>query len=263
MNEEPGSPLHEVIVCGNCGTTSRPDATYCHHCGNLLRKRERMPNFYGHILKVVGYFMAIVLFWTFFQDMVGDSDSRLLILDLCFASMTGLVLLLEWKTMQPIFDFRKVKLNTLGKVLLIVVPGGVVVHFLGILINKTFHIVFLDYAEYFDSFGTPWLYALIFLCIHPAIVEEVAFRGLIYSWSRKFASPQGAIGLSAILFGLIHFSMISMLWILPLGLLFAWFRHKTGIIWYGVFGHFAYNGVVLLCEEVFPMMDYSNAYDYF
>ena len=60
-------------------------------------------------------------------------------------------------------------------------------------------------------------------------------------------TPTGAVYITAFVFGIIHLAVISMLWLVPLGLIFGMLRAKYNTLWYGVIGHFTYNlGFILL-----------------
>lgn len=99
----------------------------------------------------------------------------------------------------------------------------------------------------FQDTGSPFLLATLFICVQPAIFEEVAFRGFLFTNIQKIASPLGAVYVTSFLFGIIHLAVISLLWLVPIGLAFAFLRLKYNIIWYGVIGHFTYNlGITIL-----------------
>jgi len=78
------------------------------------------------------------------------------------------------------------------------------------------------------------------------LVEELAFRGLLYLGLRQRIGPLAAGVLSATLFAGLHFYTVpGMLVTLWSGLVWAWTLERTGSLWPGVVAHAAYNTVWL------------------
>jgi membrane protease YdiL (CAAX protease family) len=103
----------------------------------------------------------------------------------------------------------------------------------------------------FIFWETPYPRALsvVFICLLPAIVEEVGYRGLVLGWLQALsARPWQAMAGSAALFSLLHWSLLAWLWLFPLGLVLAYCRFRYGTLWYGIFAHFAYNFAILAVE---------------
>lgn len=81
-----------------------------------------------------------------------------------------------------------------------------------------------------------WAGFLIIVIIAP-IMEESLFRGIIErGFIARYGSTQ-AIGLTAIMFGAVHFSALKLITTVSLGLLLGWLYVKFGTIWPGVFAH--------------------------
>ena len=45
-----------------------------------------------------------------------------------------------------------------------------------------------------------------------------------------------------------HLQIISLLWLIPIGLVFGLLRNKYNTLWYGVIGHFVYNFSITVYE---------------
>ncbi len=94
-----------------------------------------------------------------------------------------------------------------------------------------------------------WLVMFVF-ALTPAVCEEGLFRGFVLSSLHRY-SAAWAIGLSAVLFGLMHVLTSNVLAVerfLPttfMGLLLAWIALRTGSIWPGVVLHALHNGFLL------------------
>jgi membrane protease YdiL (CAAX protease family) len=91
---------------------------------------------------------------------------------------------------------------------------------------------------------------VIMTCVSPAIFEEIAFRGFMFENLQALASSKEAVYISAILFGIMHLSFISLLWLIPLGIIFAMLRVKYNTLWYGIIGHFIYNFTITVLEFI-------------
>lgn len=97
----------------------------------------------------------------------------------------------------------------------------------------------------------PWL-ILACLALAPAIVEELCFRGYLFSALSEKLSAAQVIGLTAVLFGLFHMLTGSTLLVerfLPttmLGVALGWLAWRTGSVWPGILLHLTHNGFLEL-----------------
>lgn len=79
------------------------------------------------------------------------------------------------------------------------------------------------------------------ICIMPAIVEEIAFRGLVQHWLHVAVNPLMAMVLASALFTILHFSIYSAPYLFAVGLLLGWTRYKTGSLYPAILIHFLHN----------------------
>jgi membrane protease YdiL (CAAX protease family) len=98
-----------------------------------------------------------------------------------------------------------------------------------------------DFMDYFSSSWGP----LLFICIMPAIVEELGFRGIIQHQFEKIVSPRGAIFVASVAFSAAHFNVLSAPYLLLVGILLGWMKWKTGSIYPSMAAHFLHNYVVV------------------
>ncbi len=97
----------------------------------------------------------------------------------------------------------------------------------------------------------PWV-LLATLAATPAIIEELCFRGFLFSSFRKVLKPWQTIGLTSVLFGLFHVLTGNALLIerfIPstlLGLLLGWIAYRSGSVLPGMLMHFVHNGLLEL-----------------
>ena len=90
------------------------------------------------------------------------------------------------------------------------------------------------------------------------IVEEIAFRGMVFNSVRKRGlGALWTILISAVLFAAFHLEPIRFFILLPIGVLYGWLRWRTGALGAPIIAHMVNNGpaaVVLLLglPEVTP-----------
>ena len=88
----------------------------------------------------------------------------------------------------------------------------------------------------------PWLAILAIVVLAP-IAEEIFFRGVVFNaWLREGGRRFAFIG-SALLFAVIHVSLLSLLPIFALGLMLAWIYDRTGTLVAPIAMHATVNGI--------------------
>jgi membrane protease YdiL (CAAX protease family) len=79
----------------------------------------------------------------------------------------------------------------------------------------------------------------------PAVIEEIAFRGLVQHWLHAAISPFRAMVLASALFTALHFSVLSAPYLFALGMVLGWAKWKTGSLYPSMLIHLVHNLVVL------------------
>jgi len=93
------------------------------------------------------------------------------------------------------------------------------------------------------------------LALAPAVIEELCFRGFLFTALRKVLSPGRLIVVTAVIFGLFHVVTGNMLLVerfVPttlLGLILGWLAFRTGSIWPGILMHFTHNALLELAGK--------------
>lgn len=105
-----------------------------------------------------------------------------------------------------------------------------------------------DYSTIFLWSPFPLALSLVSTAVFPALTEELAFRGILFLQLDRLSGTQAAIMVTGILFAFVHFSMLSMYWLLLAGLLYGWVRAREGHIWVGVVLHMLHNTTVVVLE---------------
>ena len=95
----------------------------------------------------------------------------------------------------------------------------------------------------------PSLLALLTTCVQPAIVEEAYCRGLAVRVLREFLGLHGVVWITALMFGLMHVSvMLSIPYLILFGVFVGYVRMKSGAVWLPMLLHFLHNLAITLYE---------------
>jgi sodium transport system permease protein len=98
----------------------------------------------------------------------------------------------------------------------------------------------------------PPLMVLAAFALTPAVVEELCFRGYLFSALSRVLSPARVIVVTAVLFGLFHVLTGNTLLIerfIPstlMGLILGWIAYRTGSVLPGMAVHFVHNALLML-----------------
>ena len=90
---------------------------------------------------------------------------------------------------------------------------------------------------------------LAFAALTPALCEEVLFRGLLLNTLLRRHSPPVAIGVSALVFSVLHWTPAAAARVAPtflLGLILGWAVWRSRSLWIGVLVHLVYNTTLLV-----------------
>jgi uncharacterized protein len=98
-----------------------------------------------------------------------------------------------------------------------------------------------------DGYGFGW--AVLVVCVQPAIFEEIAFRGIIQGSLGQVLGEREALIVSALMFGILHLSIPSLPHLLALGLVLGWLRLRTKSLVPGMILHFTHNFLVIVAEQ--------------
>lgn len=104
--------------------------------------------------------------------------------------------------------------------------------------------IILEYAPPYLEAGYGWFTIIFWICVQPAIIEEIAFRGVVLGGLRRVLTDREALVISTFLFGLLHLSLPSMPHLLLIGGVLGWLRLRSGSLLPGMVMHFLHN---LLC----------------
>jgi len=246
-------PEEKYRSCGKCNNQILLNAKFCSKCGARQHNNLAVDlEFNKKLTLVFAYYfssLAFIVLLRITEFQTGTVSA--LISDIIFALITLGFVYNNWTEIRPLFSFKNVHV----KIILLMIAAEVVfalgVNSIANYINRTlFDVSDLRYYYLYEDSISPFFFTLISIAVFPAIFEELGFRGVVFNHLSKVTTRNSVIIVSSALFAVIHLSVIALIWILPLGLLFAYFRNKYNTLWYGIIGHFVYNGLLVLIEFV-------------
>ena len=96
----------------------------------------------------------------------------------------------------------------------------------------------------------PWGLVVLLIAVTPAICEELAFRGLIFSGLERNGQHWGAMVITALLFGASHGVLQQSICATVMGLVLGWVAYRTGSVLPGMLIHFANNAMSASLERL-------------
>jgi len=108
-----------------------------------------------------------------------------------------------------------------------------------------------EYVRHYLDGGYGLYVVFLSICIQPAIIEELTFRGIFLTTLERKFSTFDSIMISAVLFVLVHFAFGSLIHLLLIGILTGYLRVASGSLIPCIILHFFHNFYTLLYEIFF------------
>lgn len=116
-----------------------------------------------------------------------------------------------------------------------------IINFVSILVQSLMGINFSSGMENFSVEGVGnFLSMTLFVAIIPALLEEIAIRGVLLQPLRRFGD-KFAIFVSALIFSLLHGNMVQVPYTIVAGIYFGYVAVATGSLWPSIILHFLNN----------------------
>lgn len=244
----PDAPLR----CARCDRELAATARFCNGCGHVVQQNVPAPyvdeGFMRRQRDLIAVFAVVLLYILGAYLMRGERswqrslgwDAGLFVIVLAASVYFRTVLL-------PALTLGSFSVRRLFGYL---AAQGVLTAFVLLTVSWFRHSVGEASSSWAVYAGAPWpaFVALLSMAVAPAISEELAFRGILFGQLRTLTSATSTVLVTSFLFALVHFSFLSLFWLVPAGLYYGWVRDREGVIWYGVACHFAHNATVVLGE---------------
>jgi membrane protease YdiL (CAAX protease family) len=115
-------------------------------------------------------------------------------------------------------------------------------------LNTLTHTPDQNMSQPFLKAGYTWAAVVLFICVQPALIEELAFRGVIFAGLTKALSSSETILVSALMFMILHLSPARFPHTLALGIGAGFLRWRTKSIYPCMLMHFSHNFLCIAGE---------------
>ncbi len=246
--------------CSYCSTPLDPSYTFCLRCAKPYKPTPRLLPSTPYLdtevrirtlAPQVGqlylwYLFALIVPGTIAYALLGTPEAVGLVVQLAVIVPTAIFASIHSCALGSQLDLRKFFTPTL--------LAGLLLLPFAIGLNYAYHYIIYVYFDAPDVLGEmleniPIEVRILMICILPAIVEEIGFRGLIQHWLQPAIGPWKAILMTSVLFSLIHFSLLSAPYLFLVGVYLGWLRWKSGSLYPCIIVHFLHNLAVVLIDS--------------
>jgi len=244
------------IPCPHCKKTVFSLDTYCGQCGKKINLQKEKKEKSGLQL-VIAFYLTYLVFAIVSFALLTESASLIteIAIEAVFILLTILFCLFDHEKILALYNWQRINWKNLTFAFAFPVFSAIVVYYSVGWINELIFFdsnnVFYEYEEYDDTI----FWVLIFYTVIPPIFEELAFRGFLFNQLRAFANVPVTILATAFIFALIHFSLVSILWIFPFGIVLGYLRYKYNTLWLGMIVHFIHNFLVVGMDYYYYQQD--------
>jgi len=249
-----------MYKCPACNSIYEEKTNFCAACGAGLAKSDD-DLFAGHITKSIVFYLVFIAYIVIYYVIYLNTETSLtneIILEGIFALIILVFCALEYKKILSLFKLPKLPWYIILLCLCFPIFSSIIVHISMaevnlLLLDVETENLYLPYQEFSNS----KIWAILFVAIVPGIFEELGFRGYLFSQLLNITSARVTILVTAFLFAIMHFSLISIVWIFPFGVLLGYLRNKYNTLLLGMFIHFLHNLLVLS----YDILSYENDID--
>jgi len=243
--------VEETLYCNTCQAPLKGTETFCGNCGTEIKSQATTPiQSTNDIAPAMWYyFVTLVLLATYkLTDAFPGGFVGCLIISIIDAAIVVGFWIHFRHIVASQFNFGRIRPGVILAILCCALGAAAIVSVVADFINLAV-LEDIYYSPYlFEDTDNPFLWTIILTCVFPAVFEEVAFRGFLFENIRTLTSDKGALYVTSFLFGILHLSALSLLWLIPLGLVFGWLRLRYNTLWYGMIAHFSYNLFISMFE---------------
>ncbi len=240
------------MICSNCQYQNPKNATFCGKCGKKVETVSDSFDYNIHVKRISIFFFTLLAYIAVLNYVkLGGDYIRTLLIDSIFALLILIFYFTDPSAINKLLRFNRPKKSLLIKIIIFAPLFAILISYIADALNQNiFDKSQTTYYQNFIDSPAPITLSILSIGVFPAIFEEIAFRGIVFNELTKITGIKSSIIISAILFTILHLSLLSALWIFPLGLLFGYFRARYKTVWYGIIGHFVYNSCIVIVEII-------------
>ena len=243
--------LNTVYNCDECKASVKGHQRFCHNCGAYLGNNAEEISIFNNVhLRFAFLFYLLNLFVCIFAKSSGwfYSYDHLFWMEIVLALIAGLFARLNRKMVLPALRFNNFSVFVL---LVIILSAAVFAFVVNICVHQLNISLFRNDVSYYRAYRLykfPVLLMIYSIAIMPALFEELAFRGVLYGYLNVFLDDRLVVILTGFAFATIHLNFISLVWLIPFGVILGALRRRYDTIWYGVIFHFVFNLTACLMD---------------
>lgn len=240
------------IFCVKCTEELETASRFCPSCGAFQKQesRDKLNLHFNRYIRLSAYFFGLellILSVNYLLSLHFDfGDSLLVVIDGFFILNVVVFAVLLRKEILPLLRWPKWDYRFF-LFLPLLAPISYLVAISTDSLNKEMGEWVYDLA-YFGESPYWFFYSLILTVFVPAIFEELGYRGIIQTSLGEIMGKNAALIVAALAFFLVHFSMLSIYWLLPMAFVFGWLRMRYNSLYYGMIVHGLHNFLVLLID---------------
>lgn len=237
------------MKCESCQQDNKNKAVFCSNCGKRI-VAEVAEEYEAHVKKISVFFFTLLLYIAILHlTKLATDFTTTVIADVIFIAIVIVFTIIHYSSIKPQFTLRSLKPLALLLVPIVAIGFAFVVHGVASFMNRSlFDREESTYLTHYLETSNPLFYAILSIGVMPAIFEEIAFRGILFRELEMITTKPAVILITSILFTLLHFSLLSVIWLFPGALALGYLRAKYNTIAYGVLAHFTYNTSIVLIQ---------------
>lgn len=248
---------HESVIqpinttCTQCGSRLENEAVVCFQCGSPTVPVEEWEGAYEKYRTLVVSFFSINLIICLifnFWPVASATLTGLIIVDMFLFACAAYYAYKMRDLVFPLLIWKRFSWWRVIALILVAVISAIIVNYGVKWINRSVFDRELYYYASFRNLPFPKVTMLLLIALFPAISEELAYRGVIQAGLMKILHSRQAVVVTALLFAIIHMSIISFVWLLPFALFLGYIRQRTNTLWYGILVHFCFNATTCFLE---------------
>ena len=267
---EPGPPVvPEWAICRTCGNILREGASFCPDCGHPVRAgvtrppprlsaRQILYDVQGSnspVRRVLGFYLIWLVAGIVSVAAAGEGPAAVQVMmgiDAFTFTMTVGWAAAFRRDVFRLFRFPKGGARWLAYPALAAWPIAALISLFAGWLQQAIGAEF-TYSSLFFPHGYGWGWIILLICIQPALVEELAFRGILQTTLRDTMKSWDAIVVSALAFSIMHWSLPILVPFFLFGAWLGWLRHRTESLWPAMIAHFSHNLLIVL-DEHWPVL---------
>ncbi|MGN6352986.1 MAG: lysostaphin resistance A-like protein [Parafilimonas sp.] len=245
------SPKASDTCCKACNSSVKSHHRFCYNCGAYLgADNTPVTIFNNRDLRSAFIFFIVYLFVCLLVQFTSwfNIYTRLFWVEIFLAGFTLFHVYKNYDAIKPLLRFNNFNIVRLAGCISFAAAASFVVNIIVTKMNYSFFRTDITYYHLYSAYSMPALIMIYSIALNPAIIEELAFRGVLYNYLSTFLNERLVIIVTGFAFGMMHLSFISLFWLVPFGILTGVMRRRFGTLWYGVVFHFVFNLIAVLFD---------------